>query len=583
MFCIKCGYEIDSEFEYCPKCGAKTYKIEDDPDEVKSSTDLSDNTPVKPVRTKPVRTKPSRTTKPNGKIAPVIVAFAILVAVIVILIAVIGRKKEFDIAPFVSIETLGFEGQGVATCIIDEQAIIAKLQEELELDEESAREIASKITVSPEQYDGLESAQIIDFSLGFDSELAKHYKVEPTYSGSKLTKGLANFDYVVEELQQGILIDISGILQFTTEGNDGIATAKLKIDSGDLGLEVMKALGTDINLSELDSLVGLMGFSQDYEIIDKMVNSISVEPEVVENVSNGDVIGFNFNIDEEAQNECNAAFMYNGEVITNGASAGEYTVEGLEEAIVINPFDCLDVSFEGISPRGVLKVDYQDPFYINDFTTYFNISNQTNLYNGQTITMKLDDDKIEYFAKEGYAFTQTSQEYIVEGLKEYLIDPGLMFADEDFYNNYIANPTDIFAKKMQPYENHSDYTYMGCVYADNSFADERIINELNVFYQVNIGDKSRIVVSRLQNLYICPPEEKINFDVCEVLTDDFAGVLGSLLSHHFGYENMEDALHAVDEDWSLKQRQYSGTYWYIDGTEQWSAYKDDPTVICMTR
>ena len=73
--------------------------------------------------------------------------------------------------------------------------------------------------------------------------------------------------------------------------------------------------------------------------------------------------------------------------------------------------------------------------------------------------------------------------------------------------------------------------YTGCVYADNSLTRERVINELNVFYQVNIGDKQRIVVSRIRNLYICPPEEKIYFDACDVLKDNFAGVLGNLFSH----------------------------------------------------
>ena len=580
MFCVKCGLELkDESIQFCPKCGQKVV-----------SYDTAE--PAEPERIAPIEPTASKVSTPNPApstevpvatprkfpIAAIAVIAAALVAIIVIL-TIIARPKKFEFSPYIHINVVGFEGQGIATADIDTEGLTNALMNELSKSEADAQAIISALTISPYSIDGLSNGDLMSFGFRYDPSVAKQYKITPTVDGFDITKNPAAIERFVEELEEGSGIDLTDIVNFTVDGYNGTATAKLDIDQGDLAIAIMNAIGSDFNLSEWDSLTQLVGFAGDYEEIDDIVNAISVVPEEVTNVSNGDSIEFTFEIDEDALSEYKVAFILNDTIISNGMSAGEYTVDGLEQLEMINPFDYVEVGYKDRSPKGTLDVTYYDPFYIDQFTTYFNISSQTGLYNGMDVTFSLSDEMIDYFAKKGYGFTETEHTYVVEGLQEYIMHPAVAYENDDFYNEYIIGGTDVFEDMLSRYDSHSTPSYIGSIFVDNTAVRDWSDNILLIFYNVTVNDKPYVIVSSMKNIYINQNDtENIMFDEYCVYEDDLNGALGSLLSGHFGYKSVENAVKAVDTDWFDDKRGYAGTYWYVDGMEQWSEYPSNDLV-----
>ena len=172
-------------------------------------------------------------------------------------------------------------------------------------------------------------------------------------------------------------------------------------------------------------------------------------------LSNGDQVTVTITYDNEEIEDYDIQFT--GETAT-------YTVEGLGDLEEIDPFADLEVSFTGIAPDGRVEWVYNgESPYISG--TDFQCDQTSGLRNGDVVTFSLDYDEAAAI-NQGYRLTQTTREYTVEGLDEYvdsyedLTEDFLTAArteSEDVINAYIA-------QNYSTESAMSDLTYAGYVF-----------------------------------------------------------------------------------------------------------------------
>ncbi len=146
-----------------------------------------------------------------------------------------------------------------------------------------------------------------------------------------------------------------------------------------------------------------------YEVL---LETIEIDGEPYEGLSNGDKVEIHVSLDEEALKQRGIAFT---------DTDFTYTVEGLEEFREIDIFKDVVINYEGISPNVEAEAVYQgtDEFVINnvDITVNFGY-----VKNGDTVTAKA---KIKYDAEQTaeeakVKFKEESKEYTVENMDEYV-------------------------------------------------------------------------------------------------------------------------------------------------------------------
>ena len=108
-----------------------------------------------------------------------------------------------------------------------------------------------------------------------------------------------------------------------------------------------------------------------------------------------------------------------------------HEVSELKTNVVIDPFQYLEVSFEGSAPDGkaVVKISKDNP----DNSLSFDLSKSSGLSNGDVITVTANGNA------DGFAYSKTKQEYTVKGLnREVIVKDKLLYdkKDIDWDNTY---------------------------------------------------------------------------------------------------------------------------------------------------
>jgi len=270
--------------------------------------------------------------------------------------------------------------------------------------------------------ENLSNGDVVEISVNYDKDEAKEYKV--AFSSD-------SFKYEVDDLEEAEPIDPFENLEIIFSGISSKGTAKF--DSS-----------------------GLDGIVKSYVTfeIDNPTDSLS----------NGDVITVKASAD-------NDALLNQGYVLTSDTK--EYTVEGLKEAISVDPFEGLVLEYNGIAPNVSVSFDTTGcDEYVRNNVNFS--SSGYNLSNGEkfTVTASYSESKAE---ENGIVMTADEKEYTVEGAPYYITDPeGIDFTsiDNDF-------------KDMAESEASSDTDYYvgGVIHGRSLFTtvdsnDEYIIKEI---------------------------------------------------------------------------------------------------------
>ena len=155
--------------------------------------------------------------------------------------------------------------------------------------------------------------------------------------------------------------------------------------------------------------------SNDYEgafeeALDECIKTIYLDK--TSGLSNGDEVTLKCEIDDEkAKEKYNVVFEY---------TEMKYTVTDLENPKEFDPFENINVTFDGMSGSARASVDYKGNDAKSSYI-YYEISPQQDLSNGNKVTVTASISDMEWFVQEfGECPSVTSKEYTVDGLKAYI-------------------------------------------------------------------------------------------------------------------------------------------------------------------
>lgn len=192
--------------------------------------------------------------------------------------------------------------------------------------------------------------------------------------------------------------------------------------------------------------------------------------DVYDNLSNGDVATWSWDINEEAIND-----LYKDEDIEIDITYEDITVdvEELLDKEVFNPIDYVSVSFEGISPFITAKMDILSC----DCGLSFSFDNSTDLANGDTVTVTLNDSYLStveaYCEENNFILGTTSVSYTVENFDEYLTSVDQLTPEMiDMMSSQAIN---VFYSKTASWDESSvvvSINYDGIYFLNSRFPDK---------------------------------------------------------------------------------------------------------------
>lgn len=199
-------------------------------------------------------------------------------------------------------------------------------------------------------------------------------------------------------LAQPVTIHLDQLVVVDFTGYDTVGSATVHIDYENYDQQLGEALKID-----QEDLYSSLKYS-----ICTDAFQLSLDKE--SNLSNGDEVTVKIEYDNESVEDFKIRFS--GDDVT-------FVVEGLEELQAIDPYEGLEVSFDGISPDGY--IDY----YYNGISSYvsednFIVDKSTDLKNGDIVTISVEPYNERLAAQNGYQLIETSKTFMVEGLDEYL-------------------------------------------------------------------------------------------------------------------------------------------------------------------
>lgn len=227
----------------------------------------------------------------------------------------------------------------------------------------------------------------------------KNYKGEGVMRGRKL--GTIMFIILVVFLTGcgKKKIDVTENLQVIFEGYNGYGRAELQ-NAYAWEQNALEAAG-------IESVDDLGSFGNALNI--EMAVSYVIEPD--SDLSNGDTVVVKAVIDEAALED------YDFELVANGEKT--FTVKDLPELQELDPFEDIEVMYEGISSNAsatvVQKGSEKHPI---DF--YYQVDPNSGLKNGDKIIVSISGSNVESEAiEEGYHLTNLEKEFTVNGLSHY--------------------------------------------------------------------------------------------------------------------------------------------------------------------
>ncbi len=258
-------------------------------------------------------------------------------------------------------------------------------------------------------------------------------------------------------------LDLKNYVQVTFSGMDTKGSAQVAVD-----------------WSALENAMDEAGRGDRMDAI-SLETSVEVNANPTEELTNGDTVTVELRYDEEIADRMKLKLVN---------TSLNFQVSGLEEGTPADAFADLEVSFEGIAPRGTAVVtnNSQDSFVK---TISYNVEPSSDLSNGDTVTVTALYN--EYNAEDQRRYLpETSKTYTVEGLDEYVQSYDQL--DEDTIAAVTQQSRDVMDTKLLT--NPKDYcdsaygTYTGEVYNHTDQTVLQKVTLLNSYFAVAKSEDS---------------------------------------------------------------------------------------------
>ena len=229
--------------------------------------------------------------------------------------------------------------------------------------------------------------------------------------------------------------------------------------------------------------------------------------------------------------------------------------------MVYDPFEKLNVTFDGMSPLGKVTIDSSDIDYI---WLQYTASPSSGLKNGDTVrvNVKYDETYEQYCIQNGIRLANLEKEYRVEGLSSYVTDISDISEEQlTKMNNQAGDAFKAYvATKWSEKESMKAMNYLGCylLNAKGSVGYGEANNYLYLIYKIDVsnsqGDLSYYYYTRFDTLYITGDGEFV-VDIMNytVPTGGYLqyvnkGVYGEAFMHgtyyYMGYKTIDELFNA---------------------------------------
>lgn len=262
-------------------------------------------------------------------------------------------------------------------------------------------------------------------------------------------------------------IDLADYTQIHFTGAQGYGQAEVDFDQErfeqDL-LKVAKVNGKKVTTIDPDSdllddesfLSELYGQSAGLYTFASSVYDVINSGEFEENgnLSNGDKVTYTYTFHNDELKQY--GFKLKGQEITE-------EVSGLEEAEAINPFDGVEVTFDGISPDVTAEYTLKEDVPEEYSSISYSFDRSEKLKSGDTVTLTAEADNAFLAQNYGVVLSETEKEYTVEGVQAYVTEADQVPTDilanmqrqaEDCISAYFAENGDYISIANTTYEGY---------------------------------------------------------------------------------------------------------------------------------
>jgi hypothetical protein len=229
-------------------------------------------------------------------------------------------------------------------------------------------------------------------------------------------------------------VDLNEYITLDIQGKDTQGVATLTFDSELL----LEDLLDDPDRGEY--------FEDEERKLTNLIESITVELSDTYELTNGDVLSYDIEYDEDRAEDLEIVF----------ADLEDVTVEGLAVPTEYNPFDDVTLTFSGVSPFVEVKVEFNCSL---DTSLYVTFSTDKELYaRGETVILTADYD--EYDAEENsfVIVTQTEKEYVAEAEYEYILEASQLVDKTDLFDYIYGEVQDFVTTELSA---HAESFYIG--------------------------------------------------------------------------------------------------------------------------
>lgn len=382
----------------------------------------------------------------KGALVGILCGVLAVIAAVVVIVLLSNRTATIDLDKYYQVTFSGYDGYGSAQVTFDSAKLLEDYEDEFKTPQ-LAQEFVSFAQYLPtlsKSYD-LKNDETVTLQWDLSEENLEGWK---KYYGVGIK--CENKEIKVAGLEAIGTIDAFASVDVTFEGNDGSGYARLQQKDDDY-------------------------YSAFYFEADKY-----------DHLSNGDKITVTCNYDE--------AWMAERYGKVPAAATKEYTVEGLGEIRTVDPFEYVEISYEGVSPELTAYAKFKDdtPEEITG-AVYIDTSYFYDLKNGGEFTVEIKswyeaDAMAEYY---GIAIDNWTKTYTVESEQEYItklsqIDDATLKRLQEIADKEIAERTESeFSDSIKM----DDHSYVGLYLMTPKNEDQYYSqqNYLYVLYKIDIS------------------------------------------------------------------------------------------------
>ncbi len=557
-FCANCGAQLDDKAAFCKQCGAKQPETAAAPQAntapaetsapqtpqapASPAAPVSDGSPIGAMGEK-LAAMSAEQKKKIGIISAIAAAAVILVIVVVSVIVSLTKYQKIDCKDLVYVSYTGIDGKATASVYLatpgniqyNDPTFDSKFKESKYYDDYDydgfASSLASKWLLDDDDKDfkdawtkfdskkDIKKAQdkledVVEFKV--DEDKLKNLKngdtieIKVKYKEDKLKdKNIklenTEFTITVEGLTEAEVLDPLSKVTVSFEGADGHGTMKINTDA----------------LSEDEKELFYISCDQSYDSDLSNGGTVTVKAECYMSMSDGYLI-------------------YDKKYYTydENAMSRDFTVEGLKELAVLDPFEGVEITYSGVAPDLDVSVNTDNcPEVVRDYI-YFDIDDRYDLAIGDTftVTASVDSWYNEDLAEQGYKLEseEVTKQFTVEETAPHYINDLSEVANIDMdvlYESLLEDINDsvdsayLAGERVFDYDEDGKITKIKSVTLDDTYlvAPKDAANSSNKLYQFFKVETTCTVEGKSKNItfYVLDEADSAYVDGGELKYDDY--------------------------------------------------------------